>query len=434
MHGGDFISMTNIKQNGSKSKGANLLAWAEERMPILNKISKRFIDEKPLEGIRIGVALHLEKKTGILLRTLQKAGAEVSASSCNPLTTDDDVALALSDEMNIHAWSNQTDDEYYECLKNVMENNPKIIIDDGCDLIFLAHKKYPEVVKNIFGACEETTTGIVRLRAMQKDKALRFPVIAVNNAYSKYLFDNRYGTGQSVIEGILSATNTLVAGKNVVVVGYGWCGRGIASRLKGLGAKVFVVETASSSYDGSSGYHRALEALYDGCWVGSLNDVADIGDIFISATGNKHAIGKHHMEKMKDGAILANAGHFNNEIDLNGLEVISSSSREILPNVDKYILKNGKHLILLSKGRLVNLSQPTGQGHPIEIMDASFATQALCVEHLVKNYKNLNSSICDVPLAIDNEIARIALESHEIYLEELSEDQKKYLQTWQEGT
>ena len=426
--------MTSSNKNGSRIKGVNLLSWAEERMPILNNISKRFIHEKPLNGVKIGVALHLEKKTGVLLRTLQKGGAEVSASSCNPLTTDDNVAVALSDEMNIHAWSNQTDDEYYECLINVLESKPDIIIDDGCDLIFLAHKKYPELVNNIFGACEETTTGIVRLRAMQKDNALRFPVVAVNNAYSKYLFDNRYGTGQSVIEGILSATNTLIAGKNVIVVGYGWCGRGIAHRLKGLGAKVFVVETASTSTDGSSGYHRALEALYDGCWVGSLNDVADIGDIFISATGNKHAVGKHHLKKMKDGAILANAGHFNNEIDLNGLESISISSDEILPNVDKYILEDGKHLILLSKGRLVNLSQPTGQGHPIEIMDASFATQALCAEHLVKNYKNLDSSICDVPLTIDNEVARIALESHEIYLEELSEDQKKYLQTWQEGT
>ena len=426
--------MASSNKNASKIKGENLLAWAEERMPIINNISKRFIQEKPLNGVNIGVALHLEKKTGVLLRTLQKGGAEVSASSCNPLTTDDDVAVALSDEMNIHAWSNQTDDEYYECLINVLESKPDIIIDDGCDLIFLAHKKYPELVNSIFGACEETTTGIVRLRAMQKDNALRFPVVAVNNAYSKYLFDNRYGTGQSVIEGILSATNTLIAGKNVIVVGYGWCGRGIAHRLKGLGAKVFVVETASTSTDGSSGYHRALEALYDGCWVGSLNDVADIGDIFISATGNKHAVGKHHLKKMKDGAILANAGHFNNEIDLNGLESISISSDEILPNVDKYILEDGKHLILLSKGRLVNLSQPTGQGHPIEIMDASFATQALCVEHLVKNYKNLDSSICDVPSTIDNEVARIALESHEIYLEELSEDQKKYLQTWQEGT
>ena len=426
--------MTSSNKNASKIKGGNLLAWAEERMPILNNISKRFIQEKPLNGVKIGVALHLEKKTGVLLRALQKGGAEVSASSCNPLTTDDNVAVALSDEMNIHAWSNQTDDEYYECLINVLESKPDIIIDDGCDLIFLAHKKYPELVNSIFGACEETTTGIVRLRAMQKDNALRFPVVAVNNAYSKYLFDNRYGTGQSVIEGILSATNTLIAGKNVIVVGYGWCGRGIAHRLKGLGAKVFVVETASTSTDGSSGYHRALEALYDGCWVGSLNDVADIGDIFISATGNKHAVGKHHLKKMKDGAILANAGHFNNEIDLNGLESISISSDEILPNVDKYILEDGKHLILLSKGRLVNLSQPTGQGHPIEIMDASFATQALCAEHLVKNYKNLDSSICDVPLTIDNEVARIALESHEIYLEELSEDQKKYLQTWQEGT
>ena len=426
--------MSSFSKDASKLNGDNLLNWAQERMPILQNISKRFINEKPLKGIRIGVALHLEKKTGVLLQTLQRGGAEVSASSCNPLTTDNNIAKALSDEMKIYAWANQTDDEYYSCLNSVMDSKPQILIDDGCDLIFLAHKKYPEVVKNVLGACEETTTGIVRLKAMQEDGALQFPVMAVNNAYSKYLFDNRYGTGQSVIEGILSATNTLIAGKNVVVVGYGWCGRGIASRLKGLGAKVFVIETASNSSDGSSGYHRALEALYDGCWVGSLDDIAEIGDIFISATGNKHAINKNHMKKMKEGAILANAGHFNNEIDLNGLESISISSKEILPNIDKYALKNGGHLILLSKGRLVNLSQPTGQGHPIEIMDASFATQALCVEYLVKNYENLNSSICNVPTSIDNEVAKIALESHGIHLNELSEDQKKYLQTWQEGT
>jgi len=426
--------MSSFSKDASKLNGNNLLNWAQERMPILQNISKRFINEKPLKGIRIGVALHLEKKTGVLLQTLQRGGAEVSASSCNPLTTDNNIAKALSDEMKIYAWANQTDDEYYSCLNSVMDSKPQILIDDGCDLIFLAHNKYPEVVKNVLGACEETTTGIVRLKAMQEDGALQFPVMAVNNAYSKYLFDNRYGTGQSVIEGILSATNTLIAGKNVVVVGYGWCGRGIASRLKGLGAKVFVIETASNSSDGSSGYHRALEALYDGCWVGSLDDIAEIGDIFISATGNKHAINKNHMKKMKEGAILANAGHFNNEIDLNGLESISISSKEILPNIDKYALKNGGHLILLSKGRLVNLSQPTGQGHPIEIMDASFATQALCVEYLVKNYENLNSSICNVPTSIDNEVAKIALESHGIHLNELSEDQKKYLQTWQEGT
>ena len=426
--------MNRILKQASKSNGNNLLDWAEERMPIMQSIAKRFVEHKPLKGIKIGVALHLEKKTGVLLRTLQKGGAEVSASSCNPLTTDNDISAALSEEMDVHAWANQTNEEYYECLKNVMISQPQVLIDDGCDLIFLAHKKYSEYVKNILGACEETTTGIVRLRAMHKEKALDFPVMAVNNANSKYLFDNRYGTGQSVIEGILSATNTLIAGKNIVVVGYGWCGRGIANRLKGLGAKVFVIETTSSSAEGSSGYHRALEALYDGCWVGSLDEVAHLGDIFISATGNKHAIGIKHMEKMKNGAILANAGHFNNEIDINGLESSSSSSKEILPNVDRYYLNNGKHLILLSKGRLVNLSQPTGQGHPIEIMDASFAIQALCVEYLVENYQNLKPSICDVPTSIDNEVAKIALESHEIYLDDLTDDQKKYLQTWREGT
>ncbi len=426
--------MNKISKNGSKKNGHNLLNWAEERMPILQKISTRFESEKPLKDIKIGVALHLEKKTGILLRTLCKGGAEISASSCNPLTTDDTVAAALSDEMTIHAWAGQTDEEYYECLHAVLSAQPNILIDDGCDLIFLAHSKYPEIIKNIYGACEETTTGIVRLQAMHRDAALKFPIMAVNNAFSKYLFDNRYGTGQSVIEGILSATNTLIAGKNIVIAGYGWCGRGLADRLKGLGAKVFVVETASNNAYGSSGYHRALEALYDGCWVGSMNEAAPLGDIFITATGNKHAINKDHLTKMKDGAILANAGHFNHEIDLNGLRSISSSSDEILTNVEKFILKNGKHLILLSQGRLVNLSQPTGQGHPIEIMDASFGIQALCVEYLAKNYKDLDSSIHDVPMLIDNEVAKIALDSHGIQLDELSKDQQKYIESWQEGT
>tara|TARA_B100001250_G_scaffold130530_1_gene111261 strand:- start:565 stop:1845 length:1281 start_codon:yes stop_codon:yes gene_type:complete len=426
--------MNNISKNNSKKNGHNLLNWAEERMPILQKISTRFESEKPLRGIKIAVALHLEKKTGILLRTLRKGGAEISASSCNPLTTDDSVAAALSDEMRIHAWAGQTDAEYYECLNNVLSKKPNILIDDGCDLIFLAHSKYPEILENIYGACEETTTGIIRLQAMHRDGELKLPVMAVNNAFSKYLFDNRYGTGQSVIEGILSATNTLIAGKNIVIAGYGWCGRGLADRLKGLGAKIFVVETASNNTNGSSGYHRGLEALYDGCWVGSMNEAAPLGDIFITATGNKHAINKDHLTKMKDGAILANAGHFNHEIDLNGLQSISSSSKQILTNVEKFLLENGKHLILLSKGRLVNLSQPTGQGHPIEIMDASFGIQALCVEYLVKNYKDLDSSIHNVPMLIDNEVAKIALDSHGIQLDELSKDQQKYLESWQEGT
>ncbi|MEC8705652.1 MAG: adenosylhomocysteinase, partial [Candidatus Neomarinimicrobiota bacterium] len=253
-----------LLKKASKDNGENLLSWAKARMPILDKISQRFIEENPLKGIKIGVALHLEKKTGILLQTLHDGGAEISASSCNPLTTDNDVASALKDKMEIYGWAGQSDDEYYEALNSVMSSNPQVIIDDGCDLILLAHAKYSQNLGNILGACEETTTGIVRLEAMQSDGKLKFPVMAVNNAHSKYLFDNRYGTGQSVIEGIVSATNTLIAGKNIVIAGYGWCGKGLADRLKGLGAKVFVVETTTSFSSGPSGLHRALEALYDG--------------------------------------------------------------------------------------------------------------------------------------------------------------------------
>ena len=371
--------MSKVKDMGLAVEGKRLLDWAESNMPVLASIRERFEKEKPLANIRIGVALHLEKKTGILLKTLVAGGAEVSAASCNPLTTDDRIAAALADEIDIFAWTGQNDTEYYECLDSVIASKPQITIDDGCDLIHLFHTKYADQLDDVIGGCEETTTGIIRLEAMKKDGELKLPVMAVNNAHSKYLFDNRYGTGQSVIEGILNATNTLIAGKTIVVVGYGWCGRGIANRLKGLGAKVIVVETADENPGGSSGYHRALEASYDGCWVMPMDEAAPKGDIFITATGNKHVISGAHLDKMKDGAILANSGHFNHEIDLDGLEAISNTKETILTNVEKYHLKNGKHLVLLAEGRLVNLAQPTGQGHPIEIMDGSFGIQALCV-------------------------------------------------------
>ena len=426
--------MSKVKDQNMSLEGQKRLDWAEYNMPILKSIRERFELDKPLEGIRIGVALHLEKKTGILLKTLKTGGAEIYAASCNPLTTDDHVAAALADEMNIFAWAGQTDHEYYECLNSVIKGKPQVIIDDGCDLIQMIHNNN-ELISNVIGACEETTTGISRLQIMDKENALKFPVIAVNNAYSKYLFDNRYGTGQSVIEGILSATNTLIAGKTVVVLGYGWCGRGIANRLKGLGAKIVVVEAGSdNNIRESSGFHRALEATYDGCWVMNMNDASPIGDIFITATGNKHVIRDQHMKMMKDGAILANSGHFNHEIDLDGLESISSSKNEILTNVEKYKLKNGKHLILLSEGRLVNLSQPTGQGHPIEIMDGSFGIQSLSVEHLVLNGEQMSSNVHDVPNNLDNEIARLALESQNIVLDMPTELQKNYKNNWEEGT
>ena len=426
--------MSKVKDMDLAEEGKKLLDWAVSNMPVLASIRERFKKEKPLSGIRVGVALHLEKKTGILLETLVAGGAEVSAASCNPLTTDDRIAAALADDINVFAWAGQNEDEYYDCLELVINSKPQITIDDGCDLIHLLHTKFSDQLIEVIGGCEETTTGIVRLNAMKNDGELKFPVMAVNNAHSKYLFDNRYGTGQSVIESILNATNMLIAGKTAVVVGYGWCGRGIANRLKGLGAKVIVVESADENPGASSGYHRALEASYDGCWVMSLDEAASLGDIFITATGNKHVISGTHLGKMKDGAILANSGHFNHEIDLDSLDALSDSKETILTNVEKYYLKNGKHIVLLAEGRLVNLAQPTGQGHPIEIMDGSFAIQALCVEHLAKNGSNMAAGVYDVPIDIDNNVARIALESQGIMLDKLTVEQKEYRQNWKEGT
>ncbi|MBH31488.1 MAG: adenosylhomocysteinase [Candidatus Marinimicrobia bacterium] len=427
--------MSKIKDKALAEDGRRALGWASENMPILASIRERFEEEKPLTGLSLGVAMHVEQKTGVLLQTLQSGGADVSVSSCNPLTTDDAVAAALSEEMDVFAWSGQTNKEYYSCLESVLRSAPNITVDDGGDLIFLLHSKYPAMLNEVIGGCEETTTGVIRLKAMSGEGELKVPVIAVNNAYSKYLFDNRYGTGQSVIDAIASATNMLIAGKTVVVVGYGWVGRGIAMRLRGMGARVVVVETAASlNQQGQSGYHRGLEALYDGNWVMSMEEAAPIGDIFITATGNKHVISKHHYKEMKENVILANAGHFNNEIDVESLQEMSKNSKEIMPNLVRYRLKNGKSVMLLSEGRLVNLARPTGHGHPIEIMDGSFAVQGLCVEYLAKSGKELESQIYDVPSELDEEVARLALDSQGIFLQKPTPQQVEYATTWEEGT
>ena len=325
--------MSKITDKSLAEEGRRALGWAGENMPILASIRERYEEEKPLTGLSVGVAMHLEQKTGVLLQTLQAGGAEISASSCNPLTTDDAVAAALSEEMDIFAWSGQSKEEYYSCIESVIRSAPKITVDDGGDLIFMLHSKYPAMLDDVMGGCEETTTGVIRLKAMSQDGELKVPIIAVNNAYSKYLFDNRYGSGQSVIDAIASATNILIAGKTVVVVGYGWVGRGVAMRLRGMGARVIVVETAASlNQQEQSGFHRGLEALYDGNWVMSMEEAAAMGDIFITATGNKHVISKHHFKRMKENVILANAGHFNNEIDVDSLQAMSKEYKEIMPN------------------------------------------------------------------------------------------------------
>ena len=427
--------MSKITDKSLAEEGRRALDWAGENMPILATIRERYEEEKPLTGLSVGVAMHLEQKTGVLLQTLQAGGAEISASSCNPLTTDDAVAAALSEEMDIFAWSGQSKEEYYSCIESVIRSAPKITVDDGGDLIFMLHSKYPAMLEDVMGGCEETTTGVIRLKAMSQDGELKVPIIAVNNAYSKYLFDNRYGSGQSVIDAIASATNILIAGKTVVVVGYGWVGRGVAMRLRGMGARVIVVETAASlNQQKQSGFHRGLEALYDGNWVMSMEEAAAMGDIFITATGNKHVISKHHFKKMKENVILANAGHFNNEIDVDSLQAMSKESKEIMPNLVRYRLKNGKSILLLSEGRLVNLARPSGHGHPIEIMDGSFAVQALCVEYLAKSSDSLKPEIYDVPSDLDEEVARLALVAQGITLQKPTPQQLEYVSAWEEGT
>ena len=427
--------MSKITDKSLAKEVRRALGWARENMPILASIRERYEEEKPLTGLSVGVAMHLEQKTGVLLQTLQAGGAEISASSCNPLTTDDAVAAALSEEMDIFAWSGQSKEEYYSCIESVIRSAPKITVDDGGDLIFMLHSKYPAMLEDVMGGCEETTTGVIRLKAMSQDGELKVPIIAVNNAYSKYLFDNRYGSGQSVIDAIASATNMLIAGKTVVVVGYGWVGRGVAMRLRGMGARVIVVETAASlNQQKQSGFHRGLEALYDGNWVMTMEEAAAMGDIFITATGNKHVISKHHFKKMKENVILANAGHFNNEIDVDSLQAMSKESKEIMPNLVRYRLKNGKGILLLSEGRLVNLARPSGHGHPIEIMDGSFAVQALCVEYLAKSSDSLKPEVYDVPSDLDEEVARLALAAQGITLQKPTPQQVEYVSAWEEGT
>jgi adenosylhomocysteinase len=432
--------MSKVKDTSLAKKGASEMAWARTNMPVLAGIRKRFEKEKPFAGLAISVALHLEKKTGVLLETLADGGARVFASSCNPMSTNDATAAALAaaGKMEISAWAGQTNEEYYSCLNAALDGKPDIIIDDGCDLINLLHTSRKSEMKKVIGACEETTTGITRLSAMHKAGKLLFPVIAVNNAYSKFLLDNQFGTAQSTVDAISRATNVLFAGKTVVVAGYGWCGRGVASRMKGMGASVVVVETDSRLGSHESGLQRALLALYDGFRVMGMAEAAKIGDIFITATGNKNVIGKAHFPLMKSGAILANTGHFNVEIDEPALRAASRRVYEAKDNVVAYEQRDGRVLYLLSEGRLVNLAQPSGQGHPIEIMDGSFAIQALCCELLAKSAKaggkRLAPGVHSVPEKIDDEVARMLLASRGIKLEEPTPEQKKYAESFEEGT
>jgi adenosylhomocysteinase len=404
-------------------QGALLVEWAERHMPVLNQIRKRFEKEQPLANITIAACLHVTKETAILVETLKAGGASVALCGSNPLSTQDEVASYLAKNgINVYAWREQKTDEYFWCINKVLDFRPHITMDDGADVVGTLHKKRTELIDNVMGGTEETTTGVIRLRAMEQDNALKYPIIAVNDAYTKYLFDNRYGTGQSTIDGILRATSILLAGKYFVVAGYGWCGRGLALRAKGMGAKVIVTEVDST---------KALEAVMDGFYVMPMDKAALLGDIFVTLTGNTSVIRKEHMEKMKDGVIISNSGHFNVEIDISDLSKISSSKRKLRPNLVEYTLKSGKRINLLAEGRLVNLA--AAEGHPSEVMDMSFANQALNVEYLVKN-KGLEKRVYCVPKQIDELVANLKLKSIGTNIDTLTEKQKKYLATWDEGT
>jgi len=412
-----------VKDNSLAPKGNLQIEWASEHMPVLNQIKKRFSKEKPLKGVTLGACLHVTKETAVLVEAFLVGGAKVALCGSNPLSTQDDVAAALAERgVYVFAWRGQTTEEYYQCVERVIDHNPVTTLDDGADLVGAIHGKKTEALSNIKGGTEETTTGVLRLRAMEKNGALKYAIIAVNDAYTKYLFDNRYGTGQSTIDGILRATNILLSGKNFVVCGYGWCGRGIAMRAHGMGANVIVTEVNPL---------KALEAVMNGFRVMPIAEAAALGDIFVTTTGDISVIRKEHMQKMKDGAILANSGHFNVEINIKDLEELATSKRNIRPNLDEYKLKDGRKLYLLAEGRLVNLA--SAEGHPAEVMDMSFANQALCVEYIIKNEK-MPPKVYTVPKEIDETVSRLKLNAMKIKIDELTEEQKKYLATWEMGT
>ncbi len=412
-----------VKDLSLADQGNLLIDWASMHMPVLNQIKKRFEKEKPLKGALLGACLHVTKETAVLAKALRAGGAKIALCGSNPLSTQDEVAAALVKQgVNVYAWRGETADEYYWCVNKVIDHEPMITLDDGADLVGTVHAKRTESLKTIKGGTEETTTGVVRLRAMEKANALKYPIIAVNDAYTKYLFDNRYGTGQSTIDGILRATSVLLAGKNFVVSGYGWCGRGLANRARGMGAHVIITEVDPV---------KALEAIMDGFKVMPMNEAARLGDIFVTITGNTGIIRKEHMAKMKNGAIIANSGHFNVEIDIPDLESLATSRRNLRPNLEEYSLKDGRKLYLMAEGRLVNLA--SAEGHPSEVMDMSFANQALCVEYLVKA-KRLDPKVYNVPKEIDDTVAKLKLRSMDVKIDSLTAEQKKYIESWQEGT
>ena len=413
-----------VKDLGLADKGRLQIEWASMRMQVLAKIREEFSRDRPLEGYRISACLHVTKETAVLVKTLMAGGAEVALASSNPLSCQDEVAAALAEEgVNVYAWRGQSRDEYYECIRKALSYRPKIVLDDGADLIVTLHEEAKQLLDETIGGCEETTTGVLRLKAMERSGILRIPIIAVNNAQTKWDFDNVYGTGQSVIDGILRATNMLLAGRTIVVAGYGHCGKGIAYRARGMGAHVIVTEVDPI---------KALRAVMDGFRVMPMSEAAKEGDIFITATGDVDVIRAEHMVVMKDGAVMCNAGHFNVEVSLKDLEELSVSKRKIRDNLEEYRLKDGRRLYLIAEGRLVNLV--AAEGHPSEVMDMSFANQALSVRYLVEKGGLLKPSVYDVPLEIDRRVAELKLETMGIRIDKLTERQRRYLESYGVGT
>ena len=414
-----------IKNIKLAKEGALRIEWANQSMPVLNRIRKRFQKEKPLKGKRIGACLHVTTETASLMQTLKVAGARVYLCASNPLSTQDDVAASLvkNDKIPVFAIKGENNKTYYQHINSVLDIKPQYTMDDGADLVSTIHTERSELTNLVQGGTEETTTGIIRLKSMAADGVLKYPIIAVNDAQTKHFFDNRYGTGQSTIDGIIRATNRLIAGTNFVICGYGWCGRGLAMRARGMGANVIVIEVDPVA---------ALEAVMDGLTVMPIQKAARIGDIFCTLTGNINVIRKNHFMIMKDGAIVANSGHFNVELDLEGLKSIAKSTRKIRPFVEEYVLENGKRVNLLGDGRLINLA--AAEGHPSSVMDMSFANQSLSIEYMVKSKRKLENDVYPVPEEIDMQIAREKLADMGMTIDKLTPEQKKYLASWTMGT
>jgi adenosylhomocysteinase len=405
--------------------GKRRIEWANQSMPVLQIIRKDFIKNQPLKGIRISACLHVTTETANLAITLRDGGADVVLCASNPLSTQDDVAASLVRDYNIscHAIKGEDNESYYKHILSALDHKPHVTMDDGADLVSVALTKRQDVLDGIIAGTEETTTGVIRLRAMAKDGQLRYPIVAVNDALTKHMFDNRYGTGQSTMDGVIRCTNMLIAGSKFVVAGFGWCGRGLASRARGMGADVIVTEIDPT---------KAIEAVMEGYRVMSMAEAAKIGDIFVTVTGNKNVLRGEHFDAMKNGAVVANSGHFNVEIDIPALEKLSSSKRQTRDFVDEYVMKDGRKLFLLGEGRLINLA--AAEGHPASVMDMSFANQALSCEYLVKNYKTLEKKVYPVPDDLDKRVARLKLESMGVKIDRLTPEQEEYLASWSEGT